>query len=256
MISESIRDLVRRGDPDRYLSSRAAPPALRARLLALYAFNIEVSRAPWHSSEPAFAEMRLQWWKDAVLQIESGGPVPRHDVCESLRDAVIASELPTEPLLTLIEARKVDIFGLLPDRKSIGFYVSSTSESLMWLAALSLGAPRKCERAARDFGWGTGISSLFRAEPQLAARGRALFRGRPELVRELASAAMAKISSARSSRREMPGCALAALLAGWCADRSLKLAAADPGTVERGELTESEFRKRASLSWRGITGCW
>ncbi|MDE0305948.1 MAG: squalene/phytoene synthase family protein [Albidovulum sp.] len=256
MISDRVQDLVRRGDPDRYFSSRAAPPELRPRLWSLYAFNLEVSRAPWAVSEPGLAAARLQWWIDAIRQIEAGGPIPRYDVCEMLRDTVVSVALPTEPLIALIEAKRTEISGLRPELEPIRRYVDSTSSNLMWLAAVALGTPRECEGAVREFGWGTGIASLFRADPQMAGRGRALFRGRPELVRNLALAAISKIASARSSRREIPTRALAAMLAGWRADRSLRLAAEDPGNVERGELAESEFRRRATLSWRSLTGHW
>ena len=256
MILETVQEIVRRGDPDRFLSSRAAPLELRPRLWSLYAFNIEVSRAPWVASEPGLAAMRLQWWADAVRQIESGDSVPRHDVCEALRDTVASASLPTETLLQIIDARHADVSGLEPELDAIGDYVSSTSASVTWLAALALGAPRECEIVAREFGWGAGMASLFRAEPRLASRGRSLFGGRPDLVQKLASAALSKIASARSARQDVPSSALAAMLAGWRADRALYLAAKDPGKVERGELTESEFRRRATLSWRSLTGNW
>ncbi len=62
--------LVERGDPDRFLAVMAAPAWARARLFPLYAFNLEVARAPWVTEEPMIAEMRLQWWRDVV---ESAG---------------------------------------------------------------------------------------------------------------------------------------------------------------------------------------
>ena len=69
--------LVERGDPDRFLAVMAAPPAARARLFPLYAFNLEVARAPWVTQEPMIAEMRLQWWRDAVEMLAGDGPVAR-----------------------------------------------------------------------------------------------------------------------------------------------------------------------------------
>ena len=58
--------MVARGDPDRFLAVMAAPVTVRARLLPLYAFNLEVARAPWVTDEALIAEMRLQWWRDVV----------------------------------------------------------------------------------------------------------------------------------------------------------------------------------------------
>lgn len=67
--------LVARGDPDRFAAIMAAPPAARARLFPLYAFNLEVARAPWVTKEPMIAEMRLQWWRDVLAE-----PIPRKNV--------------------------------------------------------------------------------------------------------------------------------------------------------------------------------
>ena len=47
----------------------AAPLAARQILFPLYAFNVEVARAPWVASEPMIGEMRLQWWRDVLEEI-------------------------------------------------------------------------------------------------------------------------------------------------------------------------------------------
>ena len=52
--------LVARGDPDRFLAVMAAPVAVRARLFPLYAWNLEVARAPWVTAEPLIAELRRE----------------------------------------------------------------------------------------------------------------------------------------------------------------------------------------------------
>jgi 15-cis-phytoene synthase len=49
--------LVQRGDPDRFAAVMAAPVEARARLFVIYAWNLEVARAPWVTSEPLIAEM-------------------------------------------------------------------------------------------------------------------------------------------------------------------------------------------------------
>ena len=60
MSLQACAELVERGDPDRFLATMAAPVALRATLFPLYAFNVEIARAPWVTQEPMIAEMRLQ----------------------------------------------------------------------------------------------------------------------------------------------------------------------------------------------------
>ena len=83
--------IVQRGDPDRFMATMAAPVAARRVLFPLYAFNVEVARAPWVTEESMIAEMRLQWWRDAVEEVAKGGVVRRHEVVTPLAE-VLAPE--------------------------------------------------------------------------------------------------------------------------------------------------------------------
>ena len=67
--------IVERADPLRFRATMAAPVKARRVLFPLYAFNIEVARAPWVTQEAMIAEMRLQWWRDVCEEIGQGGPV-------------------------------------------------------------------------------------------------------------------------------------------------------------------------------------
>ncbi|MDZ4135714.1 MAG: squalene/phytoene synthase family protein, partial [Paracoccaceae bacterium] len=69
MSLQACADLLERGDPDRFAAILAAPPSARGALLAIHATNLEIARAPWASSEPMLAEMRLQWWQDALAAL-------------------------------------------------------------------------------------------------------------------------------------------------------------------------------------------
>ena len=62
----------------------AAPVAAREKLFPIYAFNVEVARAPWVASEPMIGEMRLQWWRDALEEIAEGKGVRQHEVTTPL----------------------------------------------------------------------------------------------------------------------------------------------------------------------------
>ncbi len=74
--------IIERADPLRFRASMAAPVAARRVLFPLYAFNIEVARAPWVTQETMIAEMRLQWWRDVCDEIANRGVVRRHDVLD------------------------------------------------------------------------------------------------------------------------------------------------------------------------------
>src|ERR1051325_10992416 len=59
--------LLREGDKDRFLAALFAPPKHRRPLHALYAFNLEVARTRELAREPMPGEIRLQWWREALV---------------------------------------------------------------------------------------------------------------------------------------------------------------------------------------------
>ena len=257
MSAQSVAGLVRRRDPDRYLSARSAPAADRRLLLALYAFNSEVARAAWVTDEPMIARVRLRFWRDAVSAIYEGATTPKHEVAEELARTVSASSLPRAQLEGLIDAREFELHGQTQSGVAeFSEFINSTSGNLMWLAAVALGCGGASERTVRGFAWGAGVASYLRAWPALAAGRRAMFNPDDESVQGLIAQADECIRSARSNRSLVPAKAAPSLLAGWRASATLRRAIAEPGLIASGGLGESEFRRRGTLAWRSATGLW
>jgi phytoene synthase len=103
---EDLDDLVRRTDPDRWLSSRfIGQPSARADVIAIYAYDHELARAPKVTSNALLGEIRLTWWREALDEIFEGRAVRRHPTAEALAAAVSRHGLPREPLETMIDAR-------------------------------------------------------------------------------------------------------------------------------------------------------
>jgi phytoene synthase len=97
---------MRRVDPDRWLSSRfIGDVEARADVIALYAFDHELARAPKVASNPLLGEMRLTWWREALEEIFEGRPVRQHPAAQALARAVERRGLTREDLETLVEAR-------------------------------------------------------------------------------------------------------------------------------------------------------
>ena len=70
-------EAVRRHDRERYLTALFAPSDRREDLLALYAFNLEVARTRESVREAMLGQIRLQWWRDALDEIQAGSrPMP------------------------------------------------------------------------------------------------------------------------------------------------------------------------------------
>lgn len=246
--------LVERGDPDRFLAVMAAPREVRAQLFPLYAFNLEVARAPWVTEEPLIAEMRLQWWRDVVANAASGAG-RAHEVAGPLHELIRDFGLPVDVLDRLIAARRWDIHREPHhDLQALDAYLEDSGAGMMWLAGRALGAPDAAEGPMRDYGWANAAAGYLRAVPALVARGRQPL---PEGVgaRDLAALGLARLARARLGRKAVPKGATPALLAGWQAQpllrQALALSDADQGAVQL-----AEFNRRGRLLWQAVSGRW
>lgn len=241
--------LVERGDPDRFLAVMAAPPAARARLFPLYAFNLEVARAPWVAQEPLVAEMRLQWWRD-VVENTAAGAARAHEVAEPLHQLIREAALPLPILDRMVAARRWDCWREpFADRAALEDYLEDTAGGLMWLAALALDAPAGAEAAVRAYGRAAGMAGFLAAAPELLARGRHPLPEGTD-VPALAQLGLDWLAEARAARATVPRAVAPALLAGWQAPGRLRrLAAGDPPQL-------SEFARRGGLLWQALTGRW
>ncbi len=248
MTIDACAALVQRGDPDRFLAVMAAPVHARAQLFPLYAFNLEVARAPWVTDEPLIAEMRLQWWRDVVENAASGA-ARAHEVAGPLHALIRDFGLPIDVMDRLIAARRWDIHHEPHD--ALGDYLEDTGAGLMWLAARALGAPDAAEDIVRAYGWATAAASYLRAVPDLQARGRqALPEGLSPGV--LAQQGLAKLGLARRGRKAVPKAVAPALLAGWQTEGLLRQ------VMERRSSPPqlTEFQRRGRLLWQAASGRW
>ena len=258
MSFDACAALVEKADPDRFRTALLAPPAQRGGLLALYAFNIEVSRAPWVTEEAMIAEMRLQWWVDAIDEIYAGKQPRSHEIVGPLAETIGQYNLPRAPFDALIQARRADIYTDPPaDRTALEAYVDATSSGLMWLAAgICAKDAALVETPVRQVGYAHGIANLFVATPELLASGRQPF---PTLetaqLSQIAFDALARLTSARTKRRDVPAAMAPALLAAWQSGAILQQVARDPDTALQ-EMQVAPFRKRWTLLLRGMTGRW
>ena len=246
MSLQACADIVQKGDPDRFAAAMAAPVEARRVLFPLYAFNVEVARAPWVTSEPMIGEMRLQWWRDVLEEIAAGGPVRRHEVATPLSEVLDAGG--AEALDKLVVARRWDLYREpFEDADHFASY-TRTGGILMWTAARLLGAEVRAVNRLTALGRGAALARFLQAVPELEGRGRIpLVDGRPEAVRELARAALGEMPTRAELKMLLPRPARAATIEGWQAWPVLQQVVSDPARVAEGRLGLSEFRKRLGL---------
>ena len=244
--------IVQRGDPDRFLAAMAAPVPARAALFPLYAAYLEIARAPWVTAEPMIAEMRLQWWRDA-LDEAAAGQVRAHEVVTPLAPVIAERSLPAALFHEIAEARRWDIYREAhADAAALTAYLDGTGGALMALAVRALGI--EADAGARALGRAQALAAYLRAVPELEARGRVpLVDGRAAAVAALARQG-GWLDEARAAG--LPRAAAPALRAAWQAGPILRLAARSPDRVGQGALARSEAARRAGLLWRAVLGTW
>jgi phytoene synthase len=166
-VNRAIADLVRRHDPDRFLTALFAPPHRRDALLTLYAFNHELARAREAVSEPPLALVRLQWWREVVE-----GANRRHEVAEPLTAALEAGLLGRGDLLALIDAREIEAEPAIDTLDAWRAYLWANAGGLAVAAARLLEASDP--EALRPFGAAYGAAGLLRSVAIHARQGRCL----------------------------------------------------------------------------------
>ena len=105
-MSGDLDDLIRRVDPDRWLSSRfVADAALRADVIAIYTYDHELARAPKVASSALLGEIRLTWWREMLDEAFEGRLVRAHPTAQALAGVIAKRGLTREPLEAMIDAR-------------------------------------------------------------------------------------------------------------------------------------------------------
>jgi len=166
-MNQVIADLVRRYDPDRFLTALFAPPDKRDALLTLYAFNHELARAREVVSKPPLALIRLQWWRETVE-----GTRRRHEVAEPLEAAIAVGDLDRADLLALIDAREIEVDSTIETLAAWRAYVLGSAGGLAVAAGRLLGADDP--ESLRPLGAAYGVAGLLRSIPVHAGQGRCL----------------------------------------------------------------------------------
>lgn len=232
--TETLDDLVRRVDPDRWLTTRfIADPAARADVIALYGLNYELARVAGGVSNALMGEIRLTWWREAMEEVAAGKAPRKHPNVEALA----ASGFDPNALAALSEARFTDLDeGPLNDEAAVMAYVDGTAGALAVLAARRLD-PKADPHAVKGAARAWGLAGLWRLK--LAGRSRL-----PEswTQADMKQRVEAQLKAARSEVRGLP-------VAAFPAVAPAALARAYVSSREMGEL-----EKKARLTFAVATG--
>jgi phytoene synthase len=249
-----------------------APDAARPHLLALYAFNVELSRIRETVTDPTIGEIRLHWWLDAIGGIFAG-EVAAHPVIEALAPAIERGALPEHSFRNMIEARRFDLFDdPMPTLNDLEGYLGETASALIQMAAFVLDPANAASsaHAAGLAGVAMGIVGQLRLVPITRARGQCyvpndllekegltpaeLLRGEPsnsleKVLSGLRDVARRRLDEARRLRAEIPPAAFPAFLPAALAELYLdRLAKLGPAGLTR-VMDISPLKRQWRLYW-------
>ncbi len=208
---EPVAELVRAQNPDRWRAALFAPADRRPGLMALAAYDVETARVRGVARDALPGEIRLQWWRDAVIG-KGHGDIGGHPVAAALMAAMARHHLPARALAAVAEARVFDLYDdPMPTLTDLEGYCGETWGALTQLAALVLADPGTdpgTGTAAGHAGIALGITAILRAFPQQVAVGQT-FLPADVLARHGVSAADWSTGTAtgalKSALREMTG---------------------------------------------------
>ncbi|MBJ3776533.1 squalene/phytoene synthase family protein [Acuticoccus mangrovi] len=183
----SLDETVRQGDRTAYLAALFAPPEARGALIALAAYRLELARVVAMGVEPMAAEIRLQWWRDAIRNegFGEGASVP---LVTALREAAARYRWPIDTLCGVSEGYIHDLYAdPFADRDAFDGYAGETRGALVQLAAMAL-----------------GVEALGEAEGLAAARTAAVAAGYAGVALVAAEAALAVVPELTRGRSMIP----------------------------------------------------
>lgn len=185
-LDEETRRIARTFAPDLYLSALLAPGPAKPALITLAAFAGDIDRIVLTVSEPNLAEIRLQWWRDALAagiasETRSGNPVADAVIATARHHALRFAEFDRA-----LDARNLDLYAdPLRDEAELDAYLDATvgTTCRMALTILANGGSAKAQTQPRSGRLidatvkAYGRALLLSRTAAFLARGRSAFDG-------------------------------------------------------------------------------
>lgn len=217
-------DLVRKNDYENFLCALLLPKQARNAVIALRAFNVEVSKAAIASNDPRISLMRLGFWNETIEKIYESNP-PNHPVALQLARTISKHDLKKRNLIRLVKAREAQLTEkCFQSLENMEKYSEETVSPIIYMSLEVAGIKDiHADHAASHIGKGQGLVLLLRIArsgnnswslPQdlLESIGFDVGKGliphsssTKDLVFKIASRAKAHLDKARSLSSKLPG---------------------------------------------------
>ena len=163
------------GDRDKFMAAIVAPVRFQKILFPIFAFNYEISRIAFQTSEPALAEIKLKWWEEELTSIRKNNFSNKHEILASLSEIIITNNIPIELFIEIISARRFDIYNNSHNNfEDQVHYIKQIFSSLfeICLHASSSLVDKNQINCVRDYGYALGVANLLVALPALILAGK------------------------------------------------------------------------------------
>ena len=174
---DTIRATARDGAPDRYVAALLAPHAVRGDLIALAAFSAEIEKIPRQVSEPHLGEIRVQWWRDALLSSDTQTKTG-HPVADAFVAAILKHNLARDRFSDHLDAAVHALYADPPaDDAQLQLEIDMKDGVLFSLAAQIIGGEPVDTSTGiiQDAAQAYGLTRLALGLPYALARGRVPF---------------------------------------------------------------------------------
>ena len=136
---EYLLNLVKQADYPRYLFLLRLSTKDRMAIVPLYGFAAEIYKIVRTATDITIAEIKLKWWQE-VLSQERQDEAQAAPLVRALLATIEEQQIPLQPLLDLIEARRFDLYhDLFPTQTEMEGYYGETQGVLFQLTARILG---------------------------------------------------------------------------------------------------------------------
>ena len=250
-------DLVYKFDRERMMCISLAPIEKRELLMALLAFNHEISIIPELVSETLLGKIRLQWWSDCIVSIYDGKK-PEHPVALGLSAAIETCGLSKSLFDQYLSKRSFDLLKTCPTSlKELENYADGTAGALHELMAeVLLNKPNiKIREAARNAGTAWALAGLLSAIPFHESQGRSYIPADldPKAgIVAVANAAESYVDKARSVHQHIPHPLLPVMLPITLAEygiRKLALCGYEPRDIRQ---ERSKIGRLLGFYWKAL----
>ena len=197
-VTDEMRQAARTLEPDRYLAALLSPRAVRDDLVVLGAFVAELKRIPQIVSDPHLAEIRLAWWRDALLSNDTAAT--GNPLADAMRAIMGRYALDRDVLAAWLDACAHTFYAAPPqDDAHLDLELSLIEGTPFAFAARICGAQPDVDldAACRAGGIAYGLARAGLEFPRSLARGRVPL---PSLLPNAEDASVNDVTSADARR--------------------------------------------------------